>query len=54
MQSIGFTANLPQPEETNGSGFMSFFTPNRRTSQNPLDLVEPTGKILFDTSQNNI
>jgi ATP-dependent Clp protease ATP-binding subunit ClpX len=43
-QSIGFTANLPQPEEDNQNGFMPFFTPNRRTSQNILDLVEPAGE----------
>lgn len=30
---------------------MPFFTPNRRTSQNALNLVEPTGKLLLDTSQ---
>jgi ATP-dependent Clp protease ATP-binding subunit ClpX len=41
-QSIGFTANLA-PEEDNSNGFMPFFTPNRRTSQNLLDLVEPIG-----------
>jgi hypothetical protein len=46
VQSIGFTANLPPPEEENGaSGFMPFFTPNRRTTHNPMDLVEPIGKL---------
>lgn len=43
-QSIGFTANLPQPEEDKSNGFMPFFTPNRRVSQNILDLVEPGGE----------
>jgi ATP-dependent Clp protease ATP-binding subunit ClpX len=45
--SIGFTANLPSPEEENSNGFMSFFTPNRRISQNLLDLVEPSDLVKY-------
>jgi ATP-dependent Clp protease ATP-binding subunit ClpX len=45
--SIGFTANLPQPENENSSGFMPFFTPNRRSTQNILDLVEPADLVKY-------
>jgi len=45
--SIGFTANLPQPEDDNSNGFMPFFTPNRGTSQNILDLVEPADLVKY-------
>ena len=48
-QSIGFTANLPQPEENNSKESMQFFTPNRKVSQNILDLVEPAGRHLIRT-----
>jgi ATP-dependent Clp protease ATP-binding subunit ClpX len=49
-QSIGFTADLPQEEENHSAGFMPFFTPNRRTPHNMLDLVEPIG-VHFVTQQ---
>ncbi|KIJ70340.1 hypothetical protein HYDPIDRAFT_23455 [Hydnomerulius pinastri MD-312] len=47
--SIGFTANLaPKDEDSeSGGGFMPFFTPNRRSSQNVLDLVEPSDLVKY-------
>lgn len=45
--SIGFTANLPQPEGDGSKGFMPFFTPNRRMTQNILDLVEPADLVKY-------
>lgn len=41
-KSIGFTATLPTPELGDS---VPFFTPNRKTSHNVLDLVETTGKF---------
>lgn len=46
-QSIGFTATLaPKDDETDSGEFLPFFTPNRRSSHNILDLVEPSGNSL--------
>ncbi|KAH0839717.1 P-loop containing nucleoside triphosphate hydrolase protein [Lanmaoa asiatica] len=45
--SIGFTATLaPKDDETESRGFLPFFTPNRRSSHNILDLVEPSGNFI--------
>ncbi|KAF8559067.1 ClpX ATPase regulatory subunit [Imleria badia] len=46
--SIGFTATLaPKDDETDSGGFLPFFTPNRRTSHNILDLVEPSDLVKY-------
>ncbi|KAH7887973.1 P-loop containing nucleoside triphosphate hydrolase protein [Phlebopus sp. FC_14] len=47
--SIGFTANLaPKDDESeNAGGFMPFFTPNRRSSHNVLDFVEPSDLVKY-------
>ncbi|KAG9317257.1 P-loop containing nucleoside triphosphate hydrolase protein [Chiua virens] len=46
--SIGFTANLaPKNEETETTGFVPFFTPNRRSRHNVLDLVEPSDLVKY-------
>ncbi|KAG6838005.1 hypothetical protein H0H93_008399 [Arthromyces matolae] len=42
--SIGFTATLPNPEEGNS---VPFFTPNRKTATNVLDLVEIPDLIKY-------
>ncbi|KAG6903347.1 hypothetical protein C0995_013100 [Termitomyces sp. Mi166 len=41
--SIGFTATLPMPEEGTS---VPFFTPNRKTAKNVLDLVEIPGMFI--------
>ncbi|KAF9221924.1 ClpX, ATPase regulatory subunit [Gyrodon lividus] len=46
--SIGFTAKLAPTEDNSGSrGFMPFFTPNRRSLHNVLDLVEPSDLVNY-------
>ncbi|KAF9468861.1 P-loop containing nucleoside triphosphate hydrolase protein [Collybia nuda] len=42
--SIGFTANLPLPEQGKS---LPFFTPNRKTSPNVLDFVETTDLVKY-------
>ncbi|KAF5387836.1 hypothetical protein D9615_000149 [Tricholomella constricta] len=42
--SIGFTATLPTPEEGNS---VPFFTPNRKTAANVLDLVETSDLVKY-------
>ncbi|KAH7916125.1 P-loop containing nucleoside triphosphate hydrolase protein [Hygrophoropsis aurantiaca] len=46
--SIGFTANLSPEEDDSSSmkGFMPFFTPNRGSTQNMLDMIEPSGNFI--------
>ncbi|KAF9247006.1 P-loop containing nucleoside triphosphate hydrolase protein [Melanogaster broomeanus] len=46
--SIGFTANLaPNDDDSVSGGLLPFFTPNRRSSQNVLDLVEPSDLVKY-------
>ncbi|KIL00021.1 hypothetical protein PAXRUDRAFT_822123 [Paxillus rubicundulus Ve08.2h10] len=46
--SIGFTANLASKDDDLGSGeFIPFFTPNRRSLHNILDLVEPSDLVKY-------
>ncbi|KAF8450759.1 ClpX ATPase regulatory subunit [Boletus edulis BED1] len=46
--SIGFTATLaPKEDETDSGGLLPFFTPNRRSSHNILDLVEPSDIVKY-------
>ncbi|EGO01699.1 hypothetical protein SERLA73DRAFT_103634 [Serpula lacrymans var. lacrymans S7.3] len=45
--SIGFTANLAPSEESNSGSFLPFFTPNRGSSHNMLDLVEPGDLVKY-------
>jgi ATP-dependent Clp protease ATP-binding subunit ClpX len=45
--SIGFTAELGSNDDTPSSGFMPFFTPNRRPLPNMLEQVEPAGELTF-------
>ncbi|KAH7930023.1 ClpX, ATPase regulatory subunit [Leucogyrophana mollusca] len=47
--SIGFTANLSPKEDDSNSmkGFMPFFTPNRRSTQNVLEMVEPSDLVKY-------
>jgi len=42
--SIGFTATLPTPEDGNS---VPFFTPNRKTAANALDLVETSDLVKY-------
>lgn len=46
--SIGFTANLaPKEEDSDSKGFMPFFTSNRRSSENLLEMVEPADLVKY-------
>ncbi|KAI0265114.1 P-loop containing nucleoside triphosphate hydrolase protein [Gloeopeniophorella convolvens] len=45
--SIGFTADLGSKDDTNASGFMPFFTSNRRPLPNPLEHVEPVDLVKY-------
>lgn len=45
--SIGFTANLPSPSESDSAGFMPFFTPNKRSIPNILEQVEPADLVKY-------
>ncbi|KIJ19981.1 hypothetical protein PAXINDRAFT_174520 [Paxillus involutus ATCC 200175] len=46
--SIGFTANLaPKDDDSGSGGFVPFFTPNRRSLDNILDLVEPSDLVRY-------
>ncbi|KAI0320613.1 P-loop containing nucleoside triphosphate hydrolase protein [Amylostereum chailletii] len=46
--SIGFTANLKPPsEDQSAPGFMPFFTSNRRSHPNLLELVEPVDLVKY-------
>ncbi|KAG2152907.1 P-loop containing nucleoside triphosphate hydrolase protein [Suillus clintonianus] len=46
--SIGFTANLaPKEEDSDSKGFMPFFTSNRRSSENLLEMIEPTDLVKY-------
>ncbi|KAL0949889.1 hypothetical protein HGRIS_009919 [Hohenbuehelia grisea] len=45
--SIGFAVNLPAQEDTPGKHFMPFFTSNRRTQTNVLDLVDTSDLVKY-------
>ncbi|KAH8094798.1 P-loop containing nucleoside triphosphate hydrolase protein [Cristinia sonorae] len=45
--SIGFTANIEKPAEDDATGFMPFFTSNRRNVPNVLDHVEPADLVKY-------
>lgn len=46
--SIGFTANLaPKEEDSDSKGFMPFFTSNRRSPENLLEMVEPADLVKY-------
>jgi ATP-dependent Clp protease ATP-binding subunit ClpX len=46
--SIGFTANLaPKEEDSDNKGFMPFFTSNRRSSENLLEMIEPADLVKY-------
>ncbi|KAG1780262.1 P-loop containing nucleoside triphosphate hydrolase protein [Suillus placidus] len=46
--SIGFTANLaPKEEDSDSKGFMPFFTSNRRSSENLLEMIEPADLVKY-------
>jgi len=45
--SIGFTANLGKQSQEDSTGFMPFFTSNRRNVPNILDLAEPADLVKF-------
>lgn len=46
--SIGFTANLaPKEEDSDNKGFMPFFTSNRRSSENFLEMIEPADLVKY-------
>ncbi|KAG2151961.1 P-loop containing nucleoside triphosphate hydrolase protein [Suillus cothurnatus] len=47
-RSIGFTANLaPKEEDSDSKGFMPFFTSNRRSSENLLEMIEPADLVKY-------
>ncbi|KAG1820443.1 P-loop containing nucleoside triphosphate hydrolase protein [Suillus subaureus] len=46
--SIGFTANLaPKEEDSDSKGFLPFFTSNRRSSENLLEMIEPADLVKY-------
>ncbi|KAF9820951.1 hypothetical protein IEO21_00928 [Rhodonia placenta] len=45
--SIGFTANLVSSSETKTSNGLPFFTPNKRSVPNVLDLVQPDDLVKY-------
>lgn len=46
--SIGFTATLaPKEEDSDSKGFLPFFTSNRRSSENLLEMIEPADLVKY-------
>ncbi|OAX39756.1 ClpX, ATPase regulatory subunit [Rhizopogon vinicolor AM-OR11-026] len=46
--SIGFTATIaPKDEDSDSKGFMPFFTSNRRSSENLLEMIEPADLVKY-------